>query len=216
MSLRVLNPTSPGRRNTILATIDSTTRSNPEKCLTNGLVGTFGKHNGIICRFRINGHKRIHRIIDFERKKIYEPGKVSSIEYAPCRNSCIAKIHYRDGRKAYILAPKCIRVGNIIISGFRVPLVNGNFIPIWNIPLGVNLHNIECKHGAGGQLARSRGRYSQLVYRIHGYVSLRIPSGKIRIVSHLCWATVGQVGNTDQCNRKKRKSGTLSLDRLAT
>jgi large subunit ribosomal protein L2 len=207
MSFRVLNPTNPGSRNTILVSFRDITCQNPEKRLLNRRVNTVGGRIGIVSNHRIVGRSRLYRQIDFKRKKIYEIGKVHSIEYDPNRNSRVALIHYKDGKKTYILAPKCIIVGMEIISGFRVAIKNGNALPLWNIALGINVHNVEFRPRNGGKLRRSRGTYANLVSRIPGYVILRIPSGVIRLIPHLCWATIGNVGCREIKNINKGKAG---------
>jgi large subunit ribosomal protein L2 len=207
MSFRVLNPTNPGSRNTILVSFSDITCQKPEKRLLNPGVNTVGGRIGIVSNHRIVGRVRMYRFIDFKRKKIYEVGKVHSVEYDPNRNSRIALIHYKDGKKAYILAPKCIMVGIEIVSGFRVAMKNGNALPLWNIALGINVHNIEFRPRGGGKLRRSRGTYANLVSRIHGYVILRLPSGEVRLIPHLCWATVGQVGCVEIKNINIGKAG---------
>lgn len=207
MSFRVLNPTSPGNRNTILVSFSDLTCRSPETRLLNRRLNVAGNRIGIVSNTRILGCSRIYRSIDFKRKNIYEIGKVHSVEYDPNRSARIALIHYKNGKKTYILAPRSIIVGIEIISGFRVPIQNGNALPLWNITLGINVHNIEFRPGNGGKLRRSRGTSANLASRIDGYVTLRLPSGEVRLIPHLCWATVGQVSHADIINVIKGKAG---------
>jgi large subunit ribosomal protein L2 len=160
-------------------------------------------------RRRGGGHKRRYRIIDFKRNKLGVPGKVSSIEYDPNRSSFIALVIYADGDKRYILAPSGLMIGDKILSGSKVPITVGNSMPLSDMPLGVVIHNVELKPGAGGQLARSAGTEVQLLGRSeeNGRAQLRLPSGEIREVESRCMGTLGQVGNSEHANIVIGKAG---------
>jgi large subunit ribosomal protein L2 len=191
-------------------TVNSVQKTNyrrSEKGLLRSNLGNCGRSGKIVCRHRGGGHKRLYRKIDFARKKIYEEGLVHALAYDPNRNSSIAMIHYNGGTKAYILSPKGIQIGICIIAGFNVPLKNGNSLPLWNVPFGIILHNVELYPGSGGSVARAAGTFIQLIARENGFASLRIPSGEIRLVSQICWATIGQVGNAMIKNKKVGKAG---------
>jgi large subunit ribosomal protein L2 len=148
--------------------------------------------------------------VDFWRRNLDRVGHVQSIEVDPNRNARVALIHYVNGKKSYILAPKEIEVGHSIVAGFRVPIEIGNALPLWNIPLGTRVHSVEFRPGAGGQLARSSGTSVQLIARENGFVTLRLPSGEVRLVPQICWATIGQVGNVEASNKKIGKAGRIS------
>jgi len=167
-------------------------------------------HSGVItCRHRGGGHKRIYRKIDFWRKKLNLIGQVQAITYDPNRNANIVLIFYKNGQKSYILAPKGIQISQNIVSGFFVPIKIGNALPLWNIPFGTGVHNVELFPGTGGQLARAAGTNIKVVVRENGFVILRLPSREVRLVPQTCWATVGQVSNADARNTVMRKAGRL-------
>ncbi|MDV3166879.1 MAG: 50S ribosomal protein L2 [Vigna little leaf phytoplasma] len=197
MSLKKYKPTSNGHRNMILRNFKELTTSVPEKSLLLSQKKTCGRNNQgkITVRHRGGGVKQKYRIIDFKRNKDNIPGKVATIEYDPNRNCNIALIHYLDGEKRYILAPKDLKLGNQIFSGTEVDIKIGNSLPLKNIPVGSFVHNIELKPGRGGQLARSAGTSIQIVKKEDKYVVLNLPSGEIRKVLAVCRATVGVVGN---------------------
>ena len=148
-------------------------------------------------RHQGGGHKRQYRIIDFKRNKDGIPAKVATIEYDPNRNARIALVNYVDGEKRYIIAPLGLQVGDMIESGPEADIKVGNCLPLKNIPLGTEVHNVELKIGKGGQLARSAGSSAQLMAKEGNYALLRLPSGEIRKVHINCRATIGQVGNID-------------------
>jgi len=212
MSLRFFRSTSPGSRHAVLDSFKEITSQNPEKKLLISKRRVCGRnHRGVItCRHRGGGHKRFYRKIDFCRVYLDQVGIVQSIETDPNRNARIALVYYVSGKKSYVLAPKGIRVGQNIISGFRVPIEIGNSLPLWNIPLGTRVHNVEFQPGAGRQLARSAGSGVQLVARENGFATLRLPSGEVRLVPQVCWATIGQVGNVEARNKKIGKAGRIS------
>lgn len=168
-----------------------------------------GRNNrGIITsRNRGGGHKRLYRKIDFKRNKLGVCAKVISIEYDPNRNSRILLLHYQDGEKRYILQPRDISVGDTVIADFNAPIKVGNCLPLNKIPLGIQIHNIEFQSRKFGQIARSAGCCAQIVARDGNFVSVRLPSGEIRLIKKFCWATIGQVGNVEFTNIKFGKAG---------
>ena len=209
MGIKKLSPTSPARRYQTYLTNDDLTTDRPHKPLLASKKRTSGRNNlgKMTVRHRGGGHKRHYRIIDFKRDKYGIPGKVATIEYDPNRSARIALINYVDGEKRYIIAPAGLQVGQTIVSGPESDILTGNALPIKNIPLGTQIHNIELKPGKGGQMARSAGSFAQLVAKEGGAAQLRLPSGEIRIVSVDCMATVGQVGNVEHENVSIGKAG---------
>ena len=157
--------------------------------------------------WRGGGHKRAYRVIDFKRDKVDIPAKVSTIEYDPNRSARIALVTYADGEKRYILHPLGVKVGDTVVSGERVDILPGNTLPLKNIPLGTQVHNIELRPGKGGQLARSAGSSVQVVAKEGKYVTVRLPSGETRLIMPKCLATIGQVGNVDHENVRVGKAG---------
>jgi large subunit ribosomal protein L2 len=175
------------------------TKSKPEKSLTTGISKSGGRGNTgrITTRFRGGGHKRKYRVVDFKRDKMGVPAKVAAVEYDPNRTANIALLHYLDGEKRYILAPVGLAVGDVILSGTTADIKPGNHLPLSNIPVGTQIHNIELKPGKGGQMVRSAGASAQLMAREGQYAQVRLPSGETRMVLSNCTATIGQVGNAD-------------------
>jgi large subunit ribosomal protein L2 len=188
---------------------DEITKSTPEKRLLVPLKKSGGRNNTgrKTSRHRGGGHRRHYRIIDFKRTKDGVPATVGSIEYDPNRSSRIALLHYNDGEKRYILAPKGLKVGDKVESGDKVEVRAGNTMPLKNIPLGTDIHNIEMKAGKGGQIVRSAGTFAVLAAREGDYVTLKLPSGEIRKVRVECRATIGVVGNIDHENLVLGKAG---------
>ncbi len=209
MPVRKYKPTSPGRRQMSVSGFDEITRSTPEKSLLMPLKKTAGRNNigRITTRHRGGGAKRFYRIIDFKRDKFVVPAKVATIEYDPNRSARIALLHYADGEKRYILAPVGLKVGDIVIAGPDAPIRTGNALPLRNIPVGSQVHNIELRRGGGGQMARSAGSSAQLMGKQENYAVLRMPSGEVRRVHVDCMATLGQVGNVDHENVVIGKAG---------
>lgn len=209
MATRKLKPTSPGRRNQTVAGFEELTTDNPEKSLLVGLPHKSGRnmYGRITSRRRGGGHKRRYRLIDFKRKKWDIPARVASIEYDPNRTARIALLHYADGEKRYILAPKGLQTGEKILAGEKADIKPGNSLPFYRIPNGTILHNLELYPGKGGQLCRSAGTYAQLVDKEGKYALIKLPSGEIRKVLSTCTATVGQVGNVEHENIKVGKAG---------
>ena len=209
MALRHYKPTSPGRRFRSVSSFDEITKTEPEKTLVAPLSKRGGRNNygRITTRHRGGGHKRRYRLIDFKRRKDGVPARIAAIEYDPNRSARIALLHYRDGAKAYILAPAGIQVGHMVESGPGADIRPGNALPLANIPTGTLVHNVELKPGRGGQLARSAGSGIQLVAKDGPHAALRLPSGEMRRVPLNCRATVGQVGNLDHENIRSGKAG---------
>ncbi|MCK4487363.1 MAG: 50S ribosomal protein L2 [Desulfobacterales bacterium] len=199
MALRKVKPTSPGRRFQTYDTFDDVTRSRPERSLVRPLKKSGGRNTGgrMTCRHRGGGHKRRYRIIDFKRDKTDVPAKVASIEYDPNRSARIALLHYADGEKRYIVAPHKLLVSDAVIAGPTADIKPGNVLPLRNIPLGTQIHNIEMQPGKGAQIARSAGTYAQLMAREGRYAQVKLPSGEVRMFLIDCRATVGQVGSLE-------------------
>ena len=209
MAIRKYKPTSAGRRFQTVQTFDEITSVDPYKPLTEPLHRSGGRNNTgqQTSWWRGGGHKRRYRIIDFKRSKRDVPATVSTIEYDPNRSARIALVTYADGEKRYILQPKGVKVGDTIVAGDRVDILPGNALPLKNIPLGTQVHNVELRPGKGGQIARSAGSSVQVVAKEGAYASMRMPSGEIRRINIECFATVGQVGNLDHENVTIGKAG---------
>ncbi|GEN31977.1 large subunit ribosomal protein L2 [Cerasibacillus quisquiliarum] len=199
MAIKKFKPTTGGRRTMTVSTFSEITTDRAEKSLLNALNKKAGRNNQgrTTARFKGGGHKRRYRLIDFKRNKDGIPGRVATIEYDPNRSANIALIHYVDGEKRYILAPKGLKVGDTIESGEHVDIITGNALPLKNIPVGTIIHNVELKPGRGGQLARSAGAEAQILGREDKYVLVRLSSGEVRLILGTCRATVGQVGNVE-------------------
>lgn len=209
MGIRSYRPYTPSTRQHSVSDFAEITRDEPEKSLTVSKHSKEGRNNrGVITtRHRGGGHKQLYRIIDFRRDKHNIPGTVNAIEYDPNRNARIALIHYRDGEKRYILHPIGLKVGTVIISGPDAPIEVGNALPLNNIPLGTNIHNIELIPGRGGQIVRAAGATAQLMAKEGDYVTLKLPSGEQRKVRANCYGTIGQIGNIDARNISIGKAG---------
>ena len=209
MAIRVYKPNTNGQRQRSVLTSEEITKSTPEKSLVVKKNKTDGRNNQgkITVRHRGGGVKRKYRLIDFKRIKDNIPATVQSIEYDPNRSANIALIAYKDGEKAYILAPKDLTVGSIVESGENVDIKVGNTLPIVNIPVGTVIHNIELKPGKGGQMARSAGASAQILGREDKYVLIRLSSGETRKILGTCRATVGVIGNEDYNLVKVGKAG---------
>ena len=199
MAIKAYKPTTNGRRNMTSLTYEEITTNKPEKSLTIRLSKKGGRNNqGVITtRHHGGGHKRLYRIIDFKRNKDDIVGTVATIEYDPNRSANIALIHYADGEKRYILAPKGLEVGMKIVSGDNADIIVGNCLPMGNMPEGTVIHNIEMQPGKGGQVARSAGVSAQILGKEGKYVTVRLASGEVRKFLAVCRATVGVVGNED-------------------
>lgn len=209
MPVKTYKPTTPSRRGMTVSDFAEITTDQPEKSLLTDLRGTGGRNvrGKVTTRHRGGGAKRAYRIIDFKRNKIGVPARVATIEYDPNRSARIALLHYADGEKRYILAPIGLQVGDEVMSGPDAEIRPGNALPLANIPLGATVHNIELRPGKGGQLVRSAGASAQVLAKEGDYVTLRMPSGEVRMVLQTCMATVGQVGNVDHSNVKLGKAG---------
>ena len=209
MPIKKYKPTSPGRRGMSVSTFEEITRSTPEKSLLQPLKKHAGRNNQgrITTRHRGGGHKRMYRLIDFKRNKIGVAAKVFSVEYDPNRSARIALLQYADGEKRYILAPVGVKVGDTLMSGPNAEIRAGNALPLRNIPLGTQVHNVELNPGQGGKMVRSAGASAQVLAKVGEEVQLRMPSGEVRIVRMDCMATLGQVGNVDHQNITIGKAG---------
>lgn len=199
MAIKKHKPTSNGQRNMSSSDFSEITTDQPEKTLLEPLNRKSGRNNQgrMTVRHKGGGHKRQYRVIDFKRNKDGVPGRVATIEYDPNRSANIALIHYKDGEKRYILAPKGLQVGQEVVSGPDADIKVGNALPLQNIPVGTIIHNIELKPGRGGQLARAAGAEAQVLGREGKYVLVRLSSGETRLILGTCRATVGQVGNLE-------------------
>ena len=210
MAIRRFKPTSAGRRlGSVLVYRDTVTRTEPEKSLLEPRRRTGGRnqHGHITSFHRGGGAKRRYRRIDWKRNKDGVPAKVFSVEYDPNRSANIALLHYADGEKRYILAPKGVKVGTELVSGIGVEPVTGNAMPLSAIPLGMEVHNVEIKPGKGGQMVRSAGMSARLLARENDYATLILPSGEMRKVQVTCRATIGAVGNADHQHVRLGKAG---------
>ena len=209
MAIRVFKPTTNGTRQRSVLKSDEITKTTPEKSLVVTKKKTDGRNNEgkITVRHRGGGVKRKYRLVDFKRNKDGITAVVKSIEYDPNRSANIALISYKDGEKAYIIAPKDLHVGDIVESGENADIKVGNALPIANIPVGTFIHNIELKPGKGGQLAKSAGASAQILGREDKYVLVRLASGETRKILGTCRATVGVVGNEDYSLVKVGKAG---------
>jgi len=197
MAIKSQKPTSPGRRFQTYSTFEEITRTSPEKSLLKPLKRTGGRNSfgRMTSRHRGGGHKRQYRMIDFKRDKDGIPARVASIEYDPNRSANIALLHYADGEKRYILATLGLQVGDQLLSGPNAEIRPGNAIPLRDIPLGTQIHNIELNEGHGGQIVRSAGGYAQLMAKEGRFAQIKLPSGEVRLIPLGCKATIGQVGN---------------------
>lgn len=209
MGIRNYRPYTAGTRDRSVADFKEVTKSEPEKSLVVSIHRAKGRNNrGVItCRHRGGGHKKLYRIIDFKRDKQGIPAKVVAIEYDPNRNARIALLHYQDGDKRYILHPVGLEVGATVISGEGAPIEIGNALPLYAIPLGTVVHNVELYPGRGGQMVRSAGAGAQVAAKDGDYVTLKLPSTEVRMVRRNCMATIGQVGNTEHRNLTLGKAG---------
>lgn len=199
MGIRKFKPTTPSRRGMSVSDFDTVTTNKPLKSLTVPKPQKAGRnvHGRITTRHRGGGHKQKYRIIDFRRNKDGVPAKVAEIEYDPNRSARIARLHYLDGEKRYILAPRGLKVGDLIESGETADIKSGNALPLVNIPIGTSVHAVEMRPGGGAKLGRSAGTSVQLLAKEGKTAALRLPSGEIRLVHNSCRATIGEVGNAE-------------------
>ena len=209
MAVKKYKPTTPGQRGMTGYTFEEITKSTPERALTVSL----GRHGGrnsygrVTVRHQGGGHRRLVRVIDFRREKHGIPARVAAIEYDPNRTARLALLNYADGEKRYIIAPLDLKVGDTLMSGPNAEIRPGNCLPISNIPVGTLIHNIELKAGRGGQIVRSAGGAAQLLGKEGDFAQIRLPSGEVRLIHQVCYATIGTVGNLDHSNVKLGKAG---------
>ena len=209
MPIKERKPVNASSRFQTYSAFTEVTKAQPEKSLTKGKSSSGGRNNRgqLTSWWRGGGHKRLYRVIDFKRDKKDIQGRVSTVEYDPNRSAHIALVTYADGEKRYILQPFGLKVGDTIVAGDNVDILPGNCLPLKNIPLGTQIHNVELRPGKGGQIARSAGSSVQLVAKEGDYASVKMPSGEIRHIAMVCYATVGQVGNIDHENVSIGKAG---------
>jgi large subunit ribosomal protein L2 len=209
MAVKKFRPITPGQRFRIAPVFDDITSMQPEKSLISKKSRSGGRNNSgrMTMRYIGGGHKKNYRDVDFKRTKFGIPAVVKTIEYDPNRSARIALVVYADGEKSYIIAPNGLKVGQKVLSGPGIAPEIGNTIPLSDIPLGTIIHNIELRPGKGGVLARSAGTYAQLVARDGKYVTVKLPSGEMRMVLATCLATVGTVSNSDHMNVVLGKAG---------
>ncbi|WP_323757300.1 50S ribosomal protein L2 [Roseivirga sp.] len=211
MGVRKLRPMTPGTRHRMAPDFAEVTvkKSAPEKSLTVPSKRSGGRNNTgkMTMRYMGGGHKQKLRIVDFKREKFDVPATVKSIEYDPTRSARIALLFYADGEKRYIIAPKGLEVGQVVVSGEGVAPEVGNAMPLSKVPMGTIIHNIELKPGKGASMSRSAGAYAQIVAREGKYATLKLPSGEMRNVLTTCMATIGAVGNAEHMNVVLGKAG---------
>jgi large subunit ribosomal protein L2 len=211
MSTVKIRPTSPGVRHKVKVLTPELSKEKPHKALLAPNNKTGGRNNAgrITTRHRGGGHKQKYRIIDFKRDKDGIEAKVERLEYDPNRTAHIALLLYKDGERRYIIAPKKLAVGDVVISGVESPIKVGNGLPMAHIPVGTTIHCVEMRPAKGAQLARSAGAAVQLVARESGYATLRLRSGEMRRVPLTCRATIGEVGNFEHNLRSLGKAGAM-------
>ena len=209
MSVKVYKPTTPGQRGMTGATFDEITKTRPEKSLLVSKSKKAGRnaYGRITVRHRGGGSRQMVRIVDFKRQKFGIPAKVAAVEYDPNRSARLALLNYADGEKSYIIAPLGLSVGDVVMSGKEAEIKPGNCLPISNIPMGTQVHNVELEEGRGAQLVRSAGTSAQLVAKEGDYAQLRMPSGEVRLIRQRCFAVIGQVGNLEHSQIKLGKAG---------
>jgi large subunit ribosomal protein L2 len=209
MAVKTYKPITPSLRNMTGYTFEEITKTTPER----SLIRSRNKHGGrnsygrVTVRHRGGGNRNNVRIVDYKREKRGIPARIAAIEYDPNRTARLALLNYADGEKRYIIAPLDVKVGDTLMSGPTAEVRPGNSLPIANIPVGTLVHNIELQIGKGGQLVRSAGSAAQLLAKEGDYAQIRMPSGEVRLVRQVCYATIGQVGNVDHSNVKLGKAG---------
>jgi len=209
MAVKKYKPTTPGQRGMTGYTFEEITKSTPERSLTVSLGRQGGRntYGRVTVRHRGGGHRRLTRLVDFKREKFGIPAIIAAIEYDPNRTARLALLHYADGEKRYIIAPIDLKVGDMLMSGPNAEIRVGNCLPIASIPVGTLIHNIELKEGRGGQIVRSAGGAAQLLGKEGDFAQVRLPSGEVRLIRQVCYATIGTVGNLDHGNVKLGKAG---------
>jgi len=207
--IRKYKPVTPSQRFRIVSGFTEITREKPERSLIRAKKSRAGRNSAgrITMRHQGGGNRQKYRVIDFKRDKLNIPAKVAAIEYDPNRSARIALLHYSDGEKRYILAPKGLNVGSVVKAGPDADPVVGNVLPLSKIPLGSNIHNVELQPGAGGQLVRGAGLSAVLLSGEGAYVNIKLPSGEVRMINANCTATIGQVGNADHESTRSGKAG---------
>jgi large subunit ribosomal protein L2 len=209
MAVRKIRPITPGQRFRTAPVFSDISTDTPERSLVRPKKKSGGRNNSgrMTMRYLGGGHKQRYREIDFKRNKYGIPAVVKSIEYDPNRSARIALLYYKDGAKAYILAPEGLKVGMELLSGEDIAPELGNSLPLSKIPLGTIVHNIELRPGSGAAIARSAGAYAQLLARDGKYATIKSPSGEMRMILAKCYATIGSVGNSDHMNVRLGKAG---------
>ena len=209
MAIKKFKPTTPGRRGMTVTDYSGLSKDGPEKSLLEPLKKNSGRNNTgrITVRHKGGGNRQKYRVIDFKRDKTGIPATVATLEYDPNRSAHIALLQYEDGEKRYIIAPVDLKVGDTVVSGPDADIKPGNALPFTNIPIGTFIHNIELYPGKGAQVVRSAGNMAQLMAKEGSYALVRLPSGELRNVPVICYATIGQVGNTDFANVNLGKAG---------
>lgn len=209
MAVKTYKPVTPSLRGMTGYTFEEITKTKPETSLlvVKRKLGGRNVYGRVTVRHRGGGNRRFIRIVDFKRDKYGIPARISAIEYDPNRTARLALCNYIDGEKRYILAPVGLQVGDTVMSGPTAEVRIGNSLPISNIPVGTMVHNIELRPGKGGQLVRSAGSAAQVLAKEGDYAQIRLPSGEVRLVRQVCYATIGQVGNLDHSNIKLGKAG---------
>lgn len=209
MAIKNYQPTTPSRRQMTVTDYSDLSKVEPEKSLLEPLKKHSGRNNTgrITVRHRGGGNRNKYRIIDFKRNKLGMNATVLSLEYDPNRSAHIALVQYEDGEKRYIIAPYTLKVGDVVRNGADADIKPGNALPLENIPVGTFIHNIEMYPGKGAQLVRAAGNTAQLMAKEGAYALIRLPSGELRKVPVICFATIGQVGNIDHENVKDGKAG---------
>ncbi len=209
MAIKTYQPTTPSRRQMTVTDYSDLSKVEPEKSLLEPLKKHSGRNNTgrITVRHRGGGNRNKYRIIDFKRNKLGMNATVLSLEYDPNRSAHIALVQYEDGEKRYIIAPYTLKVGDVVRNGADADIKPGNALPLENIPVGTFIHNIEMYPGKGAQLVRAAGNTAQLMAKEGAYALIRLPSGELRKVPVICFATIGQVGNIDHENVKDGKAG---------
>lgn len=209
MAIKIYKPTTPSRRNMTGYSFEEITKDTPERSLIVLRKAHAGRNNlgRVTVRHQGGGNRQFIRIVDFKRDKYDIPARVAAIEYDPNRTARLALLVYADGEKRYIIAPVGLKVNDTISAGPTADIRTGNSLPISSIPVGTMVHNIEVKEGKGGQLVRSAGTSAQLLAKEGDYAQIRMPSGEVRLILQKCYATIGQVGNTDHSNIKLGKAG---------
>ena len=216
MAVKKYKPVTPGQRNMTGYTFEEITKDRPERSLLVPLRKSGGRntYGRITVRHHGGGHRQSIRKVDFKREKRGIPAKVAAIEYDPNRTARLALLFYADGEKRYIVAPLDLKVGDTIMTGPGAEIRSGNSLPLSSIPVGTLIHNVELKEGRGGQLVRAAGGAAQLLAKEGDFAQVRMPSGEVRLVRQVCYATIGQIGNLDHGNIKLGKAGRKRHKRI--